>query len=174
MASYLETPRMIFDRPTEKDLPALTGFLTDVEITKFLGGVLKEEKVPEILKWFDQHWNTQGFGPCMVKLRETQETIGLFGLKRVPIEDEQVIDLGFLVDRPYQGQGFAYEGGRALVEHGFNVHQFERIYSNVHPENEVSRHLLQKLGFTYQRNISRENVGIKFSDTQLWMRARSK
>jgi ribosomal-protein-alanine N-acetyltransferase len=77
--------------------------------------------------------------------------------------------LGYLLARPYWGQGLAGEAVRALLAHGFDVLDLARIEAEVIPGNDASTALLARLGFRCEGLLrARWRVDEKAIDVQLW------
>lgn len=91
-----------------------------------------------------------GIGLCSVVLNETSEVIGWCGLQ--PIGDENTpmgrIELGYLIDGPYRGKGYAYEACRAILSFAFERLELDRVYAQIDEKNEASCKLAKRLGFT--------------------------
>jgi RimJ/RimL family protein N-acetyltransferase len=58
--------------------------------------------------------------------------------------------LGYWVGRPYWGQRYATEAGRAVVGYGFGVLALERIWAPRFRWNARSARVLEKLGFAHE------------------------
>jgi len=77
--------------------------------------------------------------------------------------------LGYLLARPYWGQGLAGEAVRALLAHGFDALDMVRIEAEVIPGNDASTALLARLGFRCEGLLrARWRVDEKAIDVQLW------
>jgi ribosomal-protein-alanine N-acetyltransferase len=74
------------------------------------------------------------------------------GLQHLPelIETE----VGFLLDRPYWGRGYATEATMSCLQFGFEHINLGHIIALVHPENQASRRVLEKCGMVYQETVS--------------------
>lgn len=48
------------------------------------------------------------------------------------------------------GQGIATEAARRVVDFAFDDLGMHRIWASIHPENEASKRVLQKIGFSYE------------------------
>jgi [ribosomal protein S5]-alanine N-acetyltransferase len=62
-------------------------------------------------------------------------------------------DIGFAFLPEYNGQGYALEASKALLNHAKDTLQFEIVTAVVLESNGKSIHLLTKLGFTFQHLI---------------------
>ncbi|MEE2908387.1 MAG: GNAT family N-acetyltransferase [Planctomycetota bacterium] len=58
--------------------------------------------------------------------------------------------LGYLLDADYRGQGYASEMLQGLIEHAFGPMGLHRLYAATYPENEASKKLLDRNGFTLE------------------------
>ncbi|MEI6432238.1 MAG: GNAT family N-acetyltransferase [bacterium] len=83
-----------------------------------------------------------------VVLRATNAVIGstdLMELKRIPGEAE----LGYILARPYWGQGMMTESARLTLAYGFSEMALSSIHAWADEENFASRKVLQKIGMAF-------------------------
>jgi ribosomal-protein-alanine N-acetyltransferase len=59
-------------------------------------------------------------------------------------------NLGYSVDKKYEGQGLMFEMLNASITYMFTQHRMHRIMANYIPSNKRSERLLQRLGFTVE------------------------
>ncbi len=90
-----------------------------------------------------KHWAEHGYGLWGVELRQDGRFMGRSGLQWLP--DTQEIEIDFLLGRPFWGKGYGSEAGRAGLKFGFEEVGAKSIVGIVHPENEASIGLLEKL-----------------------------
>lgn len=67
-------------------------------------------------------------------------------------------DLGYLIARPFWGQGYASEMARALVAHVFATYDWCELRAYVYDANPASARVLQKLGFTVTEHCDLPNA----------------
>ena len=78
---------------------------------------------------------------------ERREDGALVGSMALNVEREHDrAELGYWIGRPYWGQGFATEAGRAVVSYGFETLRLNRIYAFHFTSNPASGRVLQKIG----------------------------
>ncbi len=65
-------------------------------------------------------------------------------------------EIGFLLDEPYWGKGYATEVARALIDFGFREHGMHRIIAKCDARNEASYHVMEKVGMKREAHL-REN-----------------
>lgn len=78
---------------------------------------------------------------------------------------EGVSEIGFLVAREAQGQGYAYEAVAMLLEQLFALGQ-RRVFADTDPDNKPSITLLRALGFTLEGRLRgewRTHIGVRDS-----------
>ena len=76
--------------------------------------------------------------------------------------------VGYILDASAWGQGFAAEAVDALLRHGFDALDLNRVEADIDPRNAASARLLQRLGFT-REGLLRERwiVNGEVSDSEI-------
>ena len=64
--------------------------------------------------------------------------------------NDRVMMLGYSLSSAYWGRGFMTEAARAVIAYAFNVYEIDGISVYCYPENERSRHIIEKCGFKYE------------------------
>ncbi len=98
------------------------------------------------------HWEKHGYGNWGLLPRDESDIIGWAGLQYLPELDE--IEVGFLLDRPFWGKGYATEAALASLDFGFQHLALDRIIALVHSDNLASRRVIEKCGLYYVDTIS--------------------
>jgi ribosomal-protein-alanine N-acetyltransferase len=93
------------------------------------------------------HWEQHGYGNWGIQLVDGGEIIGWAGLQFLPELNET--EVGFLLDRPYWGKGYATEAALASLRFGYENAGLSQIIALVHPENVASIHVIEKCGMDY-------------------------
>ena len=98
-----------------------------------------------------------GFGFYRVDLKESEIAIGICGLvKRDSLDDP---DIGFSILQRFCGKGYAWEAATAVLNYGRTVLGLTQICGVTAPGNQISIHLLEKLGLKIQRKIHLPGYG---------------
>ena len=94
-------------------------------------------------------WDTHGFGPYIVKWRDTDSPIlGYAGLQAT--EQVQGVELAYFLDPECWGQGIATEAAKACVAEAVNRLEAKQLVAISNPKNRPSTHILTvKLGFEH-------------------------
>ncbi|SEL06678.1 GNAT family N-acetyltransferase [Paenibacillus sp. OK003] len=91
--------------------------------------------------------------------KDSEVFVGCCGLRPYSPEEE-IYELGFHLTRDYWGKGYAMEAARAVIDYAFGELKVKALFARHHPDNEVSRHMLSKLGFEYVRDERYEPTGL--------------
>lgn len=95
-------------------------------------------------------YDVNGFGLYLVQLKETGTSIGMSGFVKRDYLDHP--DIGFAFLPAYIGKGYAFEIATRIIEYGFMELGFEKILAITLPENTASVKLIERMGFTYEKN----------------------
>lgn len=96
-------------------------------------------------------YRDHGFGFYGMKLRSTGKPIGMCGL--IKRDDMKEIDLGFALLPEFEGQGYALEAARAVLEYAAEKLGLVRLIAFTLPNNLRSISLLKRLGFSYEESM---------------------
>ena len=84
--------------------------------------------------------------------KESQKIIGDFGIHFID-EDGYHAEIGFTLNKNFQGKGFASEAVKTVLNYLFNELNKHRITGSVDPENVSSIKLLFGVGFTKEAHF---------------------
>jgi len=102
------------------------------------------------------HWRTHGFGWRAAVERAGGRTIGLIALNLagpdVPELDDDDHEIGWWMEPAAWGNGYATEGGRAIVEEAFTRVGAPSVVARIRPENVASARVAAALGLRPERD----------------------
>jgi RimJ/RimL family protein N-acetyltransferase len=101
-----------------------------------------EDEIKEVTEWF-----AGGDSYLAVSLKATGKVIGFMCLNHKDKEAEQVFGLGYVFNVDYYGQGYATEGGRAMLKRAFDSLGADKVTAGTAAANGPSCRLLERLGF---------------------------
>lgn len=144
---FMETASIGFSKWTKSDLAVLLW--GDPEVTRFLcaGGRFSQRDIENRLETEinnDRLFRVQ-YWPIFE--RATGELIGCCGARPFPGE-AHTFETGFHLRKAFWGKGCAYEAAKAAMAYCFTQREAEKLVAGHHPQNEASKKLLLKLGFT--------------------------
>ena len=102
------------------------------------------EKVERFVANQQAHWEKYGYGNWAVTVQGDPEIIGWAGLQFLPETDET--EVGYLLDKPHWGKGYATEAARASLQFGLANFDFPEIIALVRPDNAASLKVAAKCG----------------------------
>lgn len=110
------------------------------------------ERVQRFIAGQQAHWKEYGYGNWGILLAGGNKIIGWAGLQYLPELGET--EVGFLLDRPFWGKGYATEAAHASLQFGFVQINLDHIIALVHAENLPSMRVVDKCGMVFQDTIS--------------------
>jgi ribosomal-protein-alanine N-acetyltransferase len=78
-----------------------------------------------------------------------QQTIGLAGFHPFDEYLPGAIEFGFIIERSFRGKGYGRAVGTLQIHYAAKYLDTKYLYAAVHPQNQPSRILLEKLGLQY-------------------------
>jgi RimJ/RimL family protein N-acetyltransferase len=161
MTDFLTTPRLTLRRFTAEDAPAMFRLGRDPMVMRYIGSPPMQTEA-EALAYLQSHplhdYQRTGFGRLALVWPQSGEIIGFCGLKWV--DEINGFDLGYRLLPPYWGQGLAVEAAVAVLADARKNSvccpqglQQNQIFGLVHPGNQGSIRVLEKIGFVYQQDI---------------------
>ncbi|MCE1178073.1 MAG: GNAT family N-acetyltransferase [Micrococcales bacterium] len=155
--AHLTTGRLVLEPLAEHHLDHEIELDSDGEVLRYL---FAGPRTPE--QTTERHRGRlalarDGLGMWAGFLREAPETfVGLFMLmpahgSGIPADPEGQADLGYRIMRRLWRQGYASEGSRELLRHGFEDLGLRRIYAQTMAVNAGSRATMASVGLTFAR-----------------------
>lgn len=159
--TFLESERLEFATWSEEDRPLASALWGDPEVTKWISskGFLSEDEIEARLEQEIKRQQELGVQYWPLFEKESGVFVGSCGLRPYS-PDEEIYELGFHLTRDHWGKGYAMEAARAVIRYAFEELQVKALFAGHHPKNEVSRHMLSKLGFEYVRDERYEPTGV--------------
>jgi RimJ/RimL family protein N-acetyltransferase len=147
----VDTERLALRQFTTEDAGFILGLLNEPSFLRFIGdkGVRTlDDARGYLLKGPIDSYARNGFGLCLVSLKQDGTPIGMCGLvKRETLEHP---DIGFAFLPAYWSRGYAVEAASAVLAWARGAFGLPRILAVVQEDNASSIRLLQRLGLTRQ------------------------
>ena len=150
-SSPIRTERLSLRAPDDTDIEFLIELLNEPAFIRFIAdrGVRTREQASAYLHGhLLPHFHAHGFGAYVAVRSSDGERLGLCTLiRRDSLPDA---DIGFAFLSRATGQGYAFEGTRALLDHARRALGITRVVAIANQDNERSIRLLAQLGLTDQ------------------------
>jgi len=151
MEYIIETDRLLLRELTWDDYDAISDIIQDDETMYAYNGGVSDEAIKE---WFEKifvRYERDGHGLLAVVLKENNKVIGQAGLSTRYLENEPIIEIGYLFNKNYWKHGYATEAVIAIKNYGFDVFGFDEIYSLVRDTNVSSMNVAIRNGMTIRK-----------------------
>lgn len=148
---YLFTSeRLGFRNWKSDDLDELAALCADPAVMKYFPATLTREESEAYLQRLQKHYDTYGYNYYAVERLDKGEWIGLIGLAYQTYEVDflPATDIGWRLKQSAWGKGYATEGAKRCLSHGFETLGLERIVSTCVIQNSPSENVMQKIGMT--------------------------
>jgi RimJ/RimL family protein N-acetyltransferase len=154
----LETERLSIRRLVMDDLDSLAALYSDRDIRRYFPdgdhGILTYEETKEELEWFlNGHPTHPELGLWATIHKETEKFIGRCGLLPWTIDGREEVEIAYLLDKNYWGQGLATEAARGIKKYAFDKLHLSRLICLIDPQNQASRRVAEKVGMTLEREV---------------------
>jgi RimJ/RimL family protein N-acetyltransferase len=100
-------------------------------------------------------WEMDGVHKWMAYERSSGALVGRGGLSRVKLVEmagQERLEVGWVLLRPFWGQGYATEIGRAGLAFAFEELGAEEVVAYTETRNARSRAVMERLGFRYRQD----------------------
>lgn len=144
-----ETERLILRKYKEDDLQDLFEYLSDMKVVEY--EPYKPMTIDETKE--NLEWRIGTDEMIAVELKSSRKMIGNVYMGK---RDFDTLEIGYVFNQNYWGNGYAAESCKALIERAFSE-GIHRIYAECDPENKSSWKLLETLGFQREAHL-RQNV----------------
>lgn len=148
----IETERLILRNWQDSDRALFHEVNADEAVMEFFEfRMSREESDAKMDEWRDKIAR-DGFGFAAATLKSTGETIGMVGIAKtdsVPHYDPGAHDIGWRFSRRFWGAGYAPEGARAWLRHGFTAMGLDDIVAMAVRDNHRSTRVMEKIGMHY-------------------------
>lgn len=151
----LETERLLFRRLVMDDLDALYKLYSDPEVRQYYPeGVLNYEETREELEWFlNGHPKHPELGLWATVHKPSGKFIGRSGLLPWTIEGRHEVEIAYLLDKEFWGQGLASEGALAIRDYALKKLGLPRLVCLIDPKNIASQKVAEKIGMTLEKQV---------------------
>ncbi|MCX4319944.1 MAG: GNAT family N-acetyltransferase [Lachnospiraceae bacterium] len=156
----LETERLYFRRMNQNDFKSLCKILQDEKTMYAYEGAFSDGEVQE---WLDRQiscYEKWGFGLWAMVLKERDEVIGQCGLTMQPWKEEEVLEVGYLLQRNYWHKGYATEAARACKKYAFEILNAKEVCSIIRDTNAASQKVAVRNGMTVRDSWTKHYRGV--------------
>ena len=153
--TVIETDRCFLREMTLEDLDDLYRLYQDPEITQYMEGLYEDRKKEEeyTKAYINNMYRFYGYGMWLVIEKETGKIMGRAGLNNIDLHGEPALEMGYMIGKNYQNQGYATEVCDGILQYAAEATEFEMINCLIQKENVKSVHVVEKLDFTWKEEV---------------------
>lgn len=161
----LETERLLLRRLVLEDLDALYVLYSDPEMRRYfpVEGIspdrtLTYDETREEIEWHrNGHPRHPELGLWATILKESGTFLGRCGLLPWTIDGHDEVEIAYLIDKMYWGQGLGTEAARGIRDYAFEKLGLTRLVCLIDPENKASKKVATNIGMSFEREAVDEH-----------------
>lgn len=155
MTAVIQTERLVIRQFVPADIDALYELYGDAENVRYIEPLSadraeEKEKLESYIRYI---YGFYGFGLWAVCLKDTGQLIGRCGLSMADIDGNWAMEIGYMIGRPWQKQGYGIESVRAVLDYAERETDVCGVWARIHPDNEPSVRLAVRAGFKKVKEI---------------------
>lgn len=156
----LKTKRLLLRQLESHDLTALFDLYRDPEVRRYFPeGTLTLEETRQELEWHQNgHPQHPELGLWATIHKETGRFIGRCGLLPWEIDGQGEVEIAYLIDKSYWGQGLGTEAALGIRDYAFEQLGLRRLICLIEEENQASIRVAQKIGMAFEKE-GRDELG---------------
>lgn len=163
MNLIIETERLLLRELKLSDAEAMFKMDSNPNVHKYLWNKPTEtiEETRKIIEYVRNQYIQNNIGRFAMISKETNGFIGWAGLK---FNTETIngktnfFDIGYRLDAPFWGKGYASEASFAWMDYGFNTMKINTMTASAQAENAASNRILRKIGLQFTEQYSENEV----------------
>jgi len=130
----------------------------DPAIAEWWDGVWTEQVAEQNARRFAAGWVADGVSKWIAYDRFSGELVGRGGLSRVHLDGADRLEVGWTILGRLWGNGYATEIGTTALAFAFDELNAEEVVAFTEPHNGRSRAVMERLGMTYRRDITHDDL----------------
>lgn len=143
MKVICDNNRIYLREMTVADRDNLVNILKDPETMYAYEGSFTDSQVDSWLEWNLKSYREHGFGLWAVIDKATNKFVGQCGIVYSEVEDQQLLEVGYLMNKTVWGRGYASEASTLAVAYARDVLKAPKICSIIRETNMASRRVAE-------------------------------
>ncbi len=146
----------------DSDLEAFASLNADPQVMEWFPSTLSRAQSDTLAERIRTKLTAQGWGLWVLEVPGVSEFCGFVGLNPVPFDVgfSPAVEIGWRLDRPWWGNGYASEAARASLDYGFGELALDEIVSFTATGNKRSRAVMGRIGMTHDAGGDFDHPGI--------------
>jgi RimJ/RimL family protein N-acetyltransferase len=147
----LRTDRLVLRRWRDEDRAPFAVLNADPVVMEHFPGPLNRAKSDDFVDRIEAGFEERGYGLWAVEVSDVAPFIGFVGLNPATFDAPftPALEVGWRLDRPHWGRGYATEGGRVALAFAFGELGVDEVVSFTTVRNDRSRRVMERLGLRH-------------------------
>lgn len=142
----LETERLTLRELVPADIDFLASMMADPQVSHHYDRRFSRQAADEWLHRQIERYHNDGHGLWLAAEKATCLPVGQVGLVLQTIEGQKRAEVGWLLDRPHWGKGYATEAAAAVRDAAFTRWNYPEVISLIRPTNTPSQRVAERIG----------------------------
>lgn len=148
----VETERLLLREMSQEDSAFVTAMLTHPEVMRYWPRPYTPQEAVEWIERHKERFRTHGDGYWLAIEKTGGQPVGQAGVLRQEVDGVEETGIGYILHRPFWGQGFATEAARGCLQYAFETLGRDRVVVLIRPENEASLKVARRLNAPLEKN----------------------
>lgn len=150
----IETKRLILRRITLADAEDMYEYASDADNTYYVFPT--HTSLDDTRFSIANYFMADPLGKFGIELKEEQKMIGSIDI-RVDAK-RQSGEIGYILNKNYQGNGYVTEAAQALMKFAFEVLELEKVTATCNSENNASEAVMIRLGMQKEGELRNHEI----------------
>lgn len=157
---FIETPRIILRAWQDNDLEAFVSMNADRDVMRFFPAPYSSERSKGLFTAMAQEFADCGYGLYAAQEKASGLLMGFIGFHRARLALDfcPCVEIGWRLNKVFWNKGYATEGARACLEHGFRHLGLSTVYSFTSAVNLPSQRVMQKAAMRWAGTFAHPDV----------------
>lgn len=127
---YIVTDRLILRDWNDKDIASLIDMNKDKDVMKYFPSILSDEESLAFYNRTRKEFDNFEYAPYAVETKDSNQFIGFMGFHRATFQSNftPCIEILWRLKKEYWNRGYATEGAKACLKHGFDILHLKKVY----------------------------------------------
>lgn len=148
------TPRLLLRELEQSDFADLAEMLQDPDVVYAYEHRFTHEDVQAWLDRQKARYAQYGFGLWAVVNKNAGEVVGQAGLTLQPCEEEEVLEIGYLLKKRFWHQGYAREAAEGIKQYAFYTLNAPKVCSIIKTYNVPSMQVAKAIGMEKEKEFT--------------------
>ncbi len=152
MSNLYQSPRIIIREFLPEEQQTFLNLFKDAEVTQYLPETSAERYI-EMFNELLENYKKRNLSRWAIFDATNTNFIGMC-VARIFVDNNNQIEIGYVLSKPYWGKGIATEVCKALTQYSFSNTDKNEVAAITDLDNSGSQNVLQKAGFKRLSNLT--------------------